>query len=134
MLTTPKLNPKKTCQSLLLELLWHLLSKLHGLVIRCQVSTKGIKMQFVGVVVSKSSTLTVYRLSSWFVPSKLKTYSSLCVPYRLSHLSWFHEIKHISPAFFVLDSQIMIISPKTLKIWFLRSLLFDTSFSWCWKN
>ena len=76
------------------------MSKLYGLVVRWLfVSRNGIKVQFLGVVGFKSSTLTVYCLSSWFVCQQRKTYSNLCVLCWLSHLSWFWGPKFISPFF-----------------------------------
>ena len=57
------------------------------------------KMQFLGVVGFKSSTLTVFCISTWRVHQKLKTYLTLCVLYGLSHLSLFRGFKYISPPF-----------------------------------
>ena len=109
------------------------MSKLYGLVVRWLfVSRNGIKMQFLGVVGFKSSTLTVYCLSSWFVHQKRKTYSNLCVLCWLSHLSWFQGPKYIPPSFWPRVTNHDVKS-KMSKKWFLRSLLFYTTFSWCWK-
>ena len=109
------------------------MSKLYGLVVRWLfVSRNGIKVQILGVVGFKSSTLTVYCLSSWFLRQQRKTYSNLCVLCWLSHLSWFWGPKYISPFFWprVTNNDI---KSKISKKWFLRSLLFYTTFSWCWK-
>ena len=76
------------------------MSRLYGLVVRwLLVSRNSIKMQFFGVVGFKSSTLTVYCLSSWFVHQQRKTYSNLCVLCWLSHLSWFQGPKYFPPSF-----------------------------------
>ena len=56
-------------------------------------------MRFLGVVGFKSSTLTAYCTSSWFIRQKMKTESTVCVPYGLSHLSWFQGLKYVSPSF-----------------------------------
>ena len=78
------------------------MSQLYGLVvIWLFVSRNGIKMQFLGVVGFKSSTLTDYCLSSWFVHQQWKTYSHLCVLCSLSHLSWFQGPKYIPPSFWL---------------------------------
>ena len=82
------LVPKKPCRSEVSELPWHLMSKLYGFVVRWLfVSRNGIKMHFLSVVGFKTSTLTVYYLSSWFIHKQPKTFSNLCVLYWLSHLS-----------------------------------------------
>ena len=58
------------------------MSKLDGLVVRWLfVSTNGIKMQFLGVVGFKSSTLTVYCLCSWFFHQKLKNFFKVMCPF-----------------------------------------------------
>ena len=77
------------------------------------------KMQILGVVGFKSSTLTEYCLSSQFVHQKLNIYSALFDHCRVSHLSWFQGLKYIPPSF----------CPQVtnLKKWF----LFYTTFSWC---
>ena len=96
----PTLNlvPKEPCQSLISELLWHLMTILYGLVVRwLLVSTNGITIKFMGVGGFKSSTLTVTWLSSWLDHPKLKKYSAFCVLY--GYLTWFHWIKHISHSF-----------------------------------
>ena len=104
------------------------MSKLYGLVVRWLfVSRNGIKVQFLGVVGFKSSTLTVYCLSSWFVCQQRKTYSNLCVLCWLSHLSWFWGPKYISPFFWPRVTNHDVKS-KILKKWFPRSLLFFTAF------
>ena len=54
---------------------------------------------FLCLVGFKTSTLTVYCLSSWFVHQKRKTYSNLCVLCWLSHPSWFPGPKYIPPSF-----------------------------------
>ena len=128
----PPLNlvPKKPCRSKLSELLWHLMSKLYSLVIRLLfVSRNDIKMQFFVVVGFKSSTLTVYCLGSWFIYQQRKTYLNLCVLCWLSHLLWIHGPKDISPSFWPWVTNHDVKS----KMWFLRSLLFYTNFSWCLK-
>ena len=96
------------------------------------VSINGIKIQFFGVVGFKSSTLTVYCLSSWFVHHQQKTYSPLCVLCWLSHISWFQWPKDIPPSFWLRVTNHDVTS-KNLKKLFLRSSLFYTTFSWCWK-
>ena len=58
----------------------------------------GIQMEFLGVVGFKSSTLTVYCLSSWFVHRQRKTYSNLCVLCWLSNLSLFQGPEYIPPS------------------------------------
>ena len=109
------------------------MSKLYGLVVRWLfVSRNGIKVQFLGVVGFKSSTLTVYCLSSWFVRQQRKTYSNLCVLCWLSHLSWFWGPKYISPFFWPRVTNHDVKSKMSKKC-FLRLLLFYTTFSWCWK-
>ena len=109
------------------------MSKLDGLVVRWLfVSTNGIKMQILGLVGFKSSTLTVYCLRSWFVHQELKTYSALFVLCGLGHLAWFQGLKYIPPSFWPRVTNHDVKSKK-LKKWFLRSLLFYTTFSWCWK-
>ena len=61
-LTPFKLGPKKIVSVIAFR---NLMSKLDGLVVRWLfVSTNGIKMQILGVVGFKSSTLTDYCLSS----------------------------------------------------------------------
>ena len=76
------------------------MSKLYGLVVRWLfVSRNGIKMQFLYVVGFKSSMMTVFCLSSWFVHQQRKTYSNLCVLCWLSHLSCFQGPKYIPPSF-----------------------------------
>ena len=109
------------------------MSKLYGLVVRWLfVSRNGIKMQFLGVVGFKSSTLTVYFLSSWLVHQKRKTYSNLCVLCRLSHLSWFEGPNYVPPSFWPRVTNHDVKSKMSKKC-FLRLLLFYTTFSWCWK-
>ena len=98
----PLLNqvPKIPCWSKLSELLWLLMSKLDGLVVRrLFVSTTNIKMKFLDVVGFKGSNLTDYCLSYWFVYKKLNTYSALFVPWGLSHLLWFQGLKYIPTSF-----------------------------------
>ena len=76
------------------------MSKMFSLVSRWLfVSRNGIKMQFLGVFGFKSSTLTVYCWSSWFVHQQRKTCSNLCVLCWLSHLSWLQGPKDIPPSF-----------------------------------
>ena len=76
------------------------MSKLYGLVVGLLfLSRNGIKMQFLGVVGFKSSTLTVYCLSSRLVHKQRKTYSNLCVLCWLSHISWFQWPKYFPPSF-----------------------------------
>ena len=109
------------------------MSKLDGLVVRWLfVSTNGIKMQIFGLFGFKSSTLTVYCLSSWFVHQELKTYAASFVLCELGHLAWFQELKYIPPSFWPWVTNHDVKSKK-LKKYFLRSLLFYTTFSWCWK-
>ena len=109
------------------------MSKLDGLVVRWLfVSTKGIKMQIFVLVGFKSSTLTVYCLSSWFVHQELKLYSALSVLCGLGHLAWFQGLKY-SPSSFWPRVTNHEVKSKNLKNWFLRSLLFYTTFSWFWK-
>ena len=96
------------------------------------VSRNGIKVQFLGEVGLKSSTLTVYCLSSWFVHQQQKTYSNLCVHCWLSHLSWFQGPKYIPPSFWRRVKNHDVKS-KISKKWFFISLLFYTTFSWCWN-
>ena len=96
-------------------------------------SRNGIKMQFLGVVGFKRSTLTVYFLSSWFVHQQRKTYSNLCVLCWLSHLSWFQGPKYIPPSVWLRVTNHDVKS-KISKKWFFRSLLFYATFSWCWKH
>ena len=131
----PPLNlvPKKLCWSKLSELIWHLMSKLYVLVVRWLfVSRNGIKVQFLGVVGFKSSTLTVYCLSSWFVQQQRKTCSYLCVLCWHTHLSWFQGPKDIPPSFWPWVTN-HDVKPKVLKKWFLKLLIFYTNFSRCWK-
>ena len=79
------------------------MSKFYGLIVRWLfVSRNGIKMHFLGVVGFKSSTLTVYYVSSWFIHQKRKTYSNLCVLCWLIHLSSFQGPKYIPPSFWPL--------------------------------
>ena len=100
------------------------MSTLYGLVVRWLfVSRNGIKMQFLGVVRFKSTTLTVYCLSSWFVHQQRKTYSNLCVLCWLSHLSWFQGPKYILPSFWLWVTNHDVTS-KILKKLFLKSLPF----------
>ena len=89
-------------------------------------------MQILGLVGCKSLTLAVYCFSSWFVHQELKTYSALFVLCRLCHLAWFQGIKYIQPSF---RPQVTNhdVKSKTLNKLFLRSSLFYTTFSWCWK-
>ena len=132
-LTPLNMVPKKPCWSGLSELLGHLMSKLYGLVVRWLfVSRNGIKIQFLVVIGFKSSTLTVYCLSSWFIHKQPKTYSNLCVLCWLSHLSWSQGPKYFPSSFWprVINHDI---KSKFLKKWFFRSFLFYTTFSWCWK-
>ena len=91
------------------------------------VSRNGIKMQILSVVGFKSSTLTVYCLSSWFIHKQPKTYSNLCVLYWLSHLSWFQGPSIFHPLF-GLKSQIMTLSQKFLKCDFLGHFSFTQLF------
>ena len=106
------------------------MSKLKCLVVRWLfMSTNGINMQILGLVSFRRSTLTVYCLSSWFVHQELKT--AVCVLCQLGHLAWFQGLKCIPLV--GLEWQIMMWSQKKLKKWFLRSLLFYTTLSWCWK-
>ena len=90
------------------------------------------RMQFLGAVDFKSSTLTVLCLSSLFVHQKRKTYSNLAVPCWLSHLSWFQGPKYIPPFIWSRVSNHDIKSEMS-KNWFLRSLLFYTTFLCCWE-
>ena len=100
------------------------MSKLYGLVDRWLfVSRNGLKMQFLGVVGFKSSTLTVYCLSSWIVHQQRKTYSNFCVLCWLSHPSWFQGPKDIPPSFWPQVTNHDVKS-KISKKWFLRLLLF----------
>ena len=109
------------------------MSKLYGLVDRWLfVSRNGMKVEFLGVVGFKSSIFTVYCLISWFVHQQPKTYSNLCVLCWLSHLSWFQGRKDIPPSFWPWVTNHDVKS-KISKKWFLRSLLFYTTFSLCWK-
>ena len=99
------------------------MSKLYGLIVRWLfVSRNGIKMQFLSVVGFKSSTLTVYCLSSWFVHQKQKTYSNLCVLCWLSHLSWFEGPKYIPPSFWP-QVRNHDVRSKMSKNWFFRSFM-----------
>ena len=83
------------------------------------------KMQFLVVVGFKSSTLTVYCLSSWFVHQQRKTYSNLCVLCWLSHWTWFQGPKDIPPLFWPWVTNHDFKS-KISKKWFQRSLFFFT--------
>ena len=68
----------------------------------CQVAVcvqKRQKKAILGVVCFKSSTLTTYCWSSWFVHQQRKTHSNLCVLCQLSNLSWFQGPKYILPSF-----------------------------------
>ena len=104
------------------------MTKLFGLVVRwLLVSRNGIKMQFLGVVGFKSSTLTVYCLSSWFVHQQQKRYFNLCVHCWLSNLSWFQGPKYSPPSFWLVVTNHEVKS-KISKNLFLRSLLFYTTF------
>ena len=104
-----------------------------GLVVRWLfVSIHSIKKQILGLVGLKSSNMTDYCLSSWFVHQKLNTYSTLFVLCRFSHLSWFQGLKYIPPSFWPQVTNHDVKS-NSLKKWFLRSLVFYTTFSWCWK-
>ena len=69
-------------------------------------------MQFLSVVGFKSSTLTVYCLSSWFVHQKRKTYSQICVSFVDSVI--YHDLRDpsIFHPLFGLESQIMTLSQK----------------------
>ena len=112
-------------------MLWHLIIKLYSLVVRWLfVSRNDIKMQFFGVVGFKSSTLTVSCLSSLFVHQKRKTYSNFCVPCWLSHISGFQGPKNILPFFWPRVTNHDAKS-KISEKWFLRSLIFYITFSWC---
>ena len=109
------------------------MSKLDGLVVRWLfVSTNDIKMQILGLVGFKSSTLTVYCLRSWFVHQELKTYSALFVLSGLGHLAWFQGLKFILPSFRLWVPNHYVKSRK-LKKWILRLLVFYTTFLCCWK-
>ena len=111
------------------------MSKLYGLVIRWLfVSINGILMQFVCVVGFKSSTLTGYCKSSWFIHQQRKKYSSLCVLCWHNYLSWFQGSKykrgwniHIHPLF-GLESQILTLSQKFPKSDFLGHCSFTQPF------
>ena len=82
------------------------MSKFYDLVVRWLfVSRNGMKMQFLGVVVFKSLTLTVYCFSSWFIHQQRKTYENLCVLCWLIHLSWFRGPKYIPPFFLALSQK-----------------------------
>ena len=110
------------------------MSKLDGLVVRWSfVSTNGRKMQILGVFSFKISSWTDYCLSSWFVHQKLNTFSALFVRCRLSLLSWFQGLKSVPLSFW---PQVTNHDGKSklLKTWLLMSLLFHTTFSWCWKT
>ena len=95
------------------------------------MSTNSIKMQIWGVVGFLTSTSTDYCLSSWFIHQKLNIYSTFFVLCRLSHVSWFQGLQYNPPYFWpqVPNNDLR----ETLKKWFLRSLLFYTTFSWWWK-
>ena len=91
------------------------MSNLYGLVVRWLfVSRNGIKMQFLGVVGFKSSTLTVYCLRSWFVYQKRKTCSMYMsfvdsvIYHDFQDLSIFHPLFGFKP-------QIMTLSQKCQK-------------------
>ena len=104
------------------------MSKVYGLVDRWLfVSRNGMKMQFLGIVGFKSSTLTVYCLGSWFVHQQRKTYSNLCVFCWLSHLSWFQGPRIVHPLF-GLESKIMTLSQKFQKCDFLGHCSFTQFF------
>ena len=98
----------------------------------CLCPETELKMQFSGVVGFKNSTVTVYCLSSWFVHQQRKTYSNLCVLWWPSHMSWFPGPKYVLPSFWLWVTNHEVKS-KLSKKWFLWSLLFYTTFSWCWK-
>ena len=109
------------------------MSKFYDLVVRWLfVSSNGIKMQFEGVFGFKSSTSTVYCSSFWFVHQQRKTYSNLYVICWLSHLLWFQGPKYI-PSSVWLQVMNHDVKSKISKKGFLRSLLFYTTVSWCWK-
>ena len=109
------------------------MSKFYGLVVRWLfVSRIGLKMQFLSVVGFKSSTLTVYCFSSWFIHQQWKMYLNFCVLCWPIHLSWFQGPKYIPPSFWPRVTNHDIKS-KISKKSFLSSLLFYTTFSWCWK-
>ena len=75
------------------------MSKLDGLV-WLFVSTNGLKMQILGLVCFKCSTLTVCCLCSWFVHQELKkTYSAWFVLCGLGQWTWFQGLKHLPPLF-----------------------------------
>ena len=127
------LVPKKTVAIIAFRIAWTLDVNILWFV--CQVAVcvqKGPKMQFLGVVGFKSSTLTVYCFSSWFIHQQRKTYSNLCVLCWLIHLSWFQGPRYIPASFWPRVTNHDVKS-KISKRWFLRSLLFYTTVSWCWK-
>ena len=77
-------------------------------------SRNGIKMQFLGAVGFRSSALTVYCLSSWFVYQKQKYFFLICVSFVESVI--YHDFKDLSTFYplLCLKSQIMMLSQKCL--------------------
>ena len=91
------------------------MAKLYGLFVRWLfVSGNGIKIQFLGVVGSKSSTLTVYCLRSWFVYQIRNTYLNLCVLVDSVIYHYFRDLSTFHPHL-CLKSQIMTLSQKCQK-------------------
>ena len=104
------------------------MSKFNGLVVTWLfVSRIGIKMQFLSVVGFKSSTLTVYCLSSWFIHKQPKTYSN-CVSFVDSAI--YHDFRDLSifHPLFGLESQIITLSQNLKKKFFLGHCSFTQLF------
>ena len=108
------------------------MSQLYGLVvIWLFVSRNGIRMQYLDVVGFKSSTLTVYCAPDLFTNNGKHIH--ICVSFVDSVI--YHDFRdlNIFHPLFGFESQIMTLSQKIQKKWFYRSLLFYTTFSWCWR-
>ena len=101
-MTPPKLGPKKTVSIIAFRITLTL--DVTIVWFGCQLTVcvqKRHKNAIFGVVGFKSSTLTVYCLSSWLVHQQRKTYSHLCVLCWLSHLLWFQGPKYIPSSFWL---------------------------------
>ena len=104
------------------------MSEFYGLVVRWLfVSRKGTKMQFLGVVGLKSSTLTVYCFSSWFIHQQRK-HIQICVSFVDSFI--FHDFRDLSifHPLFGPKSKIITLSPKFQKSDFLGNCSFTQLF------
>ena len=101
-LTTPKLNPKKTMTIIAFRITLTLDVKIVWFGRQVTVCVqKRHKNAIFGYSLFKSSTLTFYCLSSWFIHQKLKPYLNMCVLCSLIHLLWFQGPKYIPPYFWL---------------------------------